>query len=136
MTRVAVFLLGVLLAAVSSSAEVVRVTIDSRVPVADGLAFGATGAYERLSGTIEFALNPADRHNQVIVGLDRAPRAPDGRVHFTSTLYVIRPVDPARGNGTLLFEISNRGGKDLLGRFNGGTAAPDPMAQRMSATAS
>jgi hypothetical protein len=53
----------------TASAEVVRVTIASRAPVADGAAFGATGPYERLSGTIEFAVDPANPHNTPIVDL-------------------------------------------------------------------
>jgi hypothetical protein len=49
-------------------------------------------------------------------------------VHFTATLYVIRPVTASQGNGVLLFEIANRGGKGLLGGFNGGAPAQDPIA--------
>jgi hypothetical protein len=116
------------LVSTTAAAEVVGVTIASRAAVADGAVFGTAGAYERLSGTIEFALDPADPHNRAIVDLSSAPREADGRVHFTATLYVIRPTVEAKGNGVLLFEISNRGGKDLLSRFNGGTPSQDPIA--------
>src|SRR5437868_9273596 len=107
-----------LVAATSASAEVVRVSVASRTIVADGQAFGDAGRYEKLAGTIEFALDPADPHNAVIADLDRAVRAADVRVHFTSDLFVLRPVDAAKANGTLLFEIANRGNKGLLSRFN------------------
>ena len=110
----------------SAVAEVTRVTITARAPVADGQAFGTTGPYEKLVGTIEFALDPSDRHNRPIVDLDRAARAADGKVHFTADLHVLQPLDSARGNGTLLFEISNRGGKGLLGRFNRAPGSGDP----------
>ena len=100
-----------LVAASHASAEVTRVSIATQAKVADGQTFGSTGAYEKLTGTIEFALDPADPHNAGIADLDLAPRRADGRVHFSADLYVLRPVDPAKGNGTLLFEISNRGGK-------------------------
>lgn len=126
MRGIASFVLCSMLVAGTAAAEVVRVTIDGVAPVADGRVFGAAGAYERLSGTIEFALDPAHPRNKAIVDLERAARGADGRVHFTSTLYVIRPVDASRGNGTLLFEISNRGGKGLMAAFNGGTQGPDP----------
>ena len=112
------------------SAEVTRVSIASRAPVANGQAFGTTGPYEKLAGTIEFALDPSDPHNARIVDLDRAPRDSDGRVHFSADLYVLRPVDHVRGNGVLLFEIANRGRKGLLGRFNNAPAADDPDAAR------
>src|SRR5690349_25090092 len=107
-----------LLVPLVASAEVSKVTIVARTPVAGGQAFGNTGAYEKLTGTIEFTVDPADRHNMRIADLDKARRGADGRVHFTADLYVLQPADPARGNGVLFFEIANRGRKGLLGRFN------------------
>ena len=107
----------------STSAEVTSVTITSRTIVADGQSFGSTGPYERLVGRIEFALDPADPHNVGIVDLNHARRDSDGRVHFSSDLNVLRPSDPAKGNGVLLFHVSNRGVMDLLGTFNRGNAS-------------
>ena len=104
-------------------------TIANRTVVAGGQAFGQVGPYEKLTGTIEFALDPADQHNARIVDLEHAARAADGRVHFSADLYVLQPVDAQKGNGALLFEIANRGRKGLLGRFNRGAgASQDPMA--------
>src|SRR5262245_3905426 len=107
----------------STFAEVTSVTITSRTLLADGQSFGSTGQYERLVGRIEFALDPADPHNVGIVDLNLAKRDADGRVHFSSDLNVLRPTDPAKGNGVLLFDISNRGVMDLLGAFNRGNAS-------------
>lgn len=112
----------------SISAEVTRVSIASRAVVAGGQSFGATGPYEKLIGTIEFALDTADRHNARIVDLEHAARGSDGRVHFSADLFVLRPADAARGNGVLLFEISNRGRKGLLTRFNRASASDDPSS--------
>ena len=67
------------------------------------------GSYERLVGRIALALDPADPHNRRIVDLEFAPRGADGRVHFSSALIVLRPTDPAKRNGVLLFEVANRG---------------------------
>jgi hypothetical protein len=110
----------------SAFAEVTKVTVTSRGVVADGYAFGSTGPYEKLAGTIEFALDPSDRHNKAIVDLEHAAQGPDGKVHVTADLFVLQPADPARGNGVLLFEISNRGNKGMLGRFNRAPASNDP----------
>jgi hypothetical protein len=74
-------------------AEVTSVTIATQTPVAGGRTFGDTGAYEQLTGRIEFALDPADPHNAEIVDLSLAPRSSDGRVHFSSDLFVQRPSD-------------------------------------------
>jgi hypothetical protein len=111
-----------------AAAEVTTVTITARAPVAEGVAFGAVGAYEKLVGTIEFAIDPSNPRNQVIAELSRAPRDADGRVRFTSTLHVLRPVNASLGNGVLLFDIANRGRKPLLGVFNRAPARDDPAA--------
>lgn len=118
--------LCLVLSAGVAEAEVVNVTIARRMPVAGGMAFGRTGAYEKLQGTIEIALDPANPRNARIVDLDRAPRASDGRVHVTADLFVLQPVDRSKGNGTLLFEIPNRGAKLMLGRFNRAPGSADP----------
>lgn len=110
----------------SAFAEVTKVTITTREAVANGQTFGSTGAYEKLVGTIEFALDPADRHNKAIVDLGHAAKGPDGKVRFTADLFVLQPVEVGKGNGVLLFEISNRGNKGMIGRFNRTRNVDDP----------
>jgi hypothetical protein len=117
-----------LLVSTNAHAEVTKVTIASRTVVAGGQAFGQAGPYEKLTGTIEFAIDPADKHNSRVVDLEQAARGADGRVHFSADLYVLRPVEAQKGNGALLFEIANRGRKGLLGRFNRANASQDPIA--------
>ena len=127
--RLLAFLTCALAIATDARAEVTKVTIANRTVVAGGEAFGQVGPYEKLTGTIEFALDPADKHNSRVVDLEHAARAADGRVHFSADLYVLRPVEAQKGNGALLFEIANRGRKGLLGRFNRGAGgSQDPMA--------
>jgi hypothetical protein len=41
---------------------------------------------------------------------------------------MIKPKDLSRGNGTLLYEVSNRGNKGMLGFFNFATANADPQS--------
>ena len=112
----------------TASAEVVKVTVTSRAPVADGQAFGKTGPYKKLIGTIEFAVDPAHPHNAVIADLARAPRGADGGCGSRRASTFCRPVDPARGNGVLLFDIANRGRKLALSLFNRAPASNDPTA--------
>lgn len=120
-----------LLVAAPVSAEVVRIEVKSRTPVLAGQAFGTTGPYERLVGTIYFAIDPANPANQIIADIDKAPRNAAGRVEFSSDFYLLRPVDASRGNGTILYEVSNRGGKGMVGFFNfaQGNADPQTAAQ-------
>ncbi|MEO7133050.1 MAG: alpha/beta hydrolase domain-containing protein [Vicinamibacterales bacterium] len=108
-------------------ADVTRVTITSRTVVADGTWFGAAGRYEKIAGTVFFELDPADPHNRAITDLDLAPRNARGRVEFSADLFILAPQDPARASGSVLFEISNRGGKGLLPTFNRATGSLDPM---------
>src|SRR5476649_574746 len=93
--------LCLLLAPSIAFGEVAKVTVASRVTVAGGQTFGATGTYEKLTGTIEFALDPKEPHNVRVTDLGLAKPAADGRVHFTSDMMVLRPTDPAKGNGVL-----------------------------------
>ncbi len=58
------------LQAAPAIAEVTSVTVTSRVVVADGHVFGQNGSYERLKGSIEFALDPASPSNAGIVDLE------------------------------------------------------------------
>ena len=47
------------LAAMPASAEVVRIEVQSRADLVGGQPFGAAGPYEKLSGKIYFAVDPA-----------------------------------------------------------------------------
>jgi hypothetical protein len=121
MTTVIVFL------AATAHAEVVRIEVKSRTDVLAGTSFGSVGPYEKLAGMIYFAVDPGNSANQIITDIDKAPRNAAGRVEFSSDFYLIKPKDPARGNGTVLYEVSNRGGKGMLGLFNRATGSLDPQ---------
>jgi hypothetical protein len=107
-------------------AGLVRLDIKERSDVLDGRAFGATGAYERIVGKAYFALNPKLAANQAIVDLDKAARNHDGNVEFSSDFFILRPKDPKKANGTVLFQVPNRGGKGMLGNFNFAANSTDP----------
>ncbi len=108
-------------------ADVTRVAVTSRTVVANGMWFGAAGPYEKIAGTVFFELDPAAPHNRAITDIDLAPRNARGRVEFSADLFILAPQDPARASGSVLFEISNRGGKGLLATFNRATGSLDPM---------
>ncbi len=114
-----------LLVFVTSSAEahVARVEIVSRTDVQDGRAFGLAGSYERIVGRVYFAVKPENVHNRQIVDLDKAPRNAQGEVEFSADLYLYKPKDMNKGNGAVLFEVSNRGGRGILRLVNGGNSS-------------
>ncbi|HEY5029141.1 MAG TPA: alpha/beta hydrolase domain-containing protein [Candidatus Angelobacter sp.] len=103
----------------TSQARVVRVEITSRTDIQEGKPFGSAGGYEKIVGRVCFAVDPANLHNRQIVDLDKAPRNANGEVEFSADLYLLKPKDTAKGNQTLLFEVSNRGGRGILSIVNG-----------------
>ncbi len=111
--------------AASLHAGVARVEIASRNDIQDGKPFGTAGAYERVIGRVYFKVDPANLHNRQIVDLDKAPRDAKGEVEFSADLYLLKPKDMSQGNGAVLFEVSNRGGRGILRIVNGGNPA-DP----------
>jgi hypothetical protein len=114
-----------LLVFVTSSAEahIARVEIVSRTDVQDGRAFGLAGSYERIVGRVYFAVKPENVHNRQIVDLDKAPRNAQGEVEFSADLYLYKPKDMNKGNGAVLFEVSNRGGRGILRLGDGGNSS-------------
>src|SRR5881394_293809 len=118
---------GVLLfAAAPLSAEVVRVEVQARSQVAGGQAFGAAGSYEKISGKIFFAVDPALAANRIVADIDKAPRSAAGKVEFSADFFLLKPTRIDRGNGAVLYEVSNRGGKGMLGFFDHASASLDP----------
>jgi Alpha/beta hydrolase domain len=113
----------------AARAEVTKVEISSRQDVLGGKNFGAVGAYEKLIGKIYFAIDPKNAHNKVIVDLDKAPKNAQGRVEFSSDLFILRPKDASKGNGAVLLDIPNRGGKGLLTTFNRAKGSQDPTTE-------
>ena len=85
------------------------IEITSRAPFVGGASFGAAGSYERLDGVAIGELDPALPANRGIVNLDKAPRNARGNVEYRSDICILRPADPDRGNGRILYEVNNRG---------------------------
>ncbi len=99
-------------------AAVTAVHVVDRFDVLSGKSFGTAGPYEAIRARVEFAVDPKLPANRIITDLDLAPKNAEGLVEFCADLFVLKPRDPKTGNGTALVEISNRGGKALLGTFD------------------
>ena len=107
-------------------ADVARVEILERSDFAGGIGFGQVGAYERLRGRLHYRVDPAAAHNRQIVDIDKAPVDADGLVAFSGDFLLLRPKDPSRGNGALLYDVNNRGRLLALGYFNAAPRSNDP----------
>ena len=126
-TLVGTVVLG--LVASAADARVVRLRIERRELILNGRAFGAAGPYEKLVGKVDFGLDPSLPRNGEIVDLMLAPRNTRGEVEASADFYMLKPVDPRKGNGRLFHEIGNRGGKAMLSTFQKAAGSPDPTTE-------
>jgi len=108
----------------AAQARVLQLRVLHRETLQSGKSFGLAGPYELLTGKVEFALDPGATRNANIVDLKLATRNSAGLVPFTADFQLIKPVDPRRANGRILYEVGNRGGKSLLRVFQ--KAKPGP----------
>lgn len=97
----------------------IRLEITSRADAYNGQSFGETGIYEKIDGVAHMRIDPKDPANRGIVDLALAPRAADGMVDYDIDVSILRPKDPARGKGVMVYDVVNRGMK-LLSMFSGG----------------
>jgi hypothetical protein len=113
----ATFFLIAFVAAPPSHARVTRVVVESRAPQHD-LHEGKI-AYERIQGVIYGEVDPRDRRNAIIQDIALAPRNDHGMVEYAATFTLLKPIKLSESNGTLLYEVVNRGAsivpKDLAG---------------------
>jgi len=126
MRRTAASLAALLLLTAAAQARVTRIEVLRTEPFAGGETFGTVGAYEKVVGRFHGELDPRLPLNAVIVDLDKAPRNARGNVEYASDFYILRPVDLARGNGALLYDVNNRGNKRALIQFNSAPASNAP----------
>lgn len=112
-----------------SLAKVLRVEVTSRTPVLEGRAFGLAGAFEQCVGKVYFAVNPRNPANRLITDIDKGPLNDSGEVEFSSDFFMIKPANPNRGNRTVLYEVSNRGGKSMLSFFNFASGNRNPKQE-------
>lgn len=109
-------LYALVLAAAPAAARLTEINVATVEPFAEGAAFGAAGAYERVKGTFKGELDPADPRNVVIVNIDKAPKNASGKVEYEADFFLLRPVDAARGNRKIIYDVTNRGRKNLFHR--------------------
>ena len=95
----------------ATRAEVIRFEVLQSAPAFEGRSFGNVGPYLKITARATIAVDPGDPRNAVIADIDRAPRNAQGRVEATTDVVILRPADAARGNGTLLLDVPNRGRK-------------------------
>jgi hypothetical protein len=128
LAAIGLVLLG-LLRGVDAGAEVVRIDVRERRDVLAGRSFGLAGEYEILAGRIHFAFAPGLDANRIVTDIDKAPVDDRGRVSHSTDFYLLKPKRLEKGNGALLLEVGNRGGKGLLSFFYLAAGSLDPSTE-------
>ena len=102
----------------SVQGAVTRIEFQNRRPYAEAKSFAGIGPYQRLTGRVHFEVDPRLEANQQIVDLAFAPRNKRGNVEFSADLDILAPVDLSKANGTLFYDVNNRGRRMALPMFN------------------
>jgi Alpha/beta hydrolase domain len=98
-------------------ARVTHIAVTKTDSAFHGQAFGGTGAYEIVKGTVTGELDSADRRNVLITDIQFAPRNAAGKVTYTTTFTILKPVDMSKANGTMVYDVTNRGNPRFVSRF-------------------
>ncbi len=101
----------------NAGARVTRIAIESVKP--NPVKPGAI-PYETVSGTFNGELEPRDPHNRIITDLAKAPRNVRGKVDYSATFSIERPIDGSKANGLLFYNVPNRGYGIAFGTENDG----------------
>ncbi len=105
--------IGSVLAALAppAAARVTSIVIDDVKPVA--LSPGETIAYEQISGRAFGELDPRDEKNAVITDIQLGKSA-DGKVRYTASFVLTKPVNLAQASGMMWHDVPNRGSPTVI----------------------
>jgi|KBSSwiStaDraftv2_1062776.scaffolds.fasta_scaffold01486_5 hypothetical protein len=117
-----------LFAPTAVDARITKITISTKEsPTFGGYSFAGVGQYEKLVGVAFGELDPNDPKNSLIVDIGLAPRNASGKVEYSHTFYILKPIDLAKGAHRVMYEPPNRGGK-TVSALNRGVGGNDPGA--------
>ncbi len=107
---------------------ITTIEIRQSAPFVGGAEFGSVGAYVRIDGTASGTLDPTHPANRGIALLERAPRNEAGLVEYRTGFVILRPAEPAQGNGRILYEVNNRGRIMLFANLCAGAMGNHPKS--------
>src|SRR5499433_2176299 len=106
-----------------AEARITKIVVQTRTsPAFGGASFGTVGQYEQLDGTAYGEVDPKDPLNAVITDIELAPHNSRGMVEYSMDISILKPIDMGRGNGTLIYDVVNRGNKGITNLNIGGNA--------------
>ena len=105
--------------------SIVEIRVDMVEPFAGRQTFGGAGSYLRIKGIANGEIDPAAPGNSVITDLDKAPRNAHGMVGYETDFFILRPVNPRRVSGVLVYDVTNRGRKMVLNLLDAASGDAD-----------
>ena len=99
-------------------AKITRIEILKVEPAFNGESFGDVGTYERVIGRAYGEVDPKHARNAKIQDIELAAKNKRGLVEYSTDIEILRPTNSAKANGTLFFNIINRGNKGGLSLIN------------------
>ncbi|TMB00333.1 MAG: hypothetical protein E6J64_20790 [Deltaproteobacteria bacterium] len=117
--------LALLALGTAAHAEVTGITFTKSSPYGT-TTFGTAGVYEQLDGVVTGEIDPHRPLNRIIQDIERAPRNVHGNVEYAMTFSILKPVNLANSNHTLVYDVVNRGNKLITSFLNVGTSATNP----------
>jgi hypothetical protein len=115
------------LLATGAQARITRLDIIEQQPFAAGASFGPAGPYVRIRAVAHGELDPTAPANAGIALLQQAPRNAAGMVEYDTDVFILRPQDPARGSGVMLYDVLNRGNKYVTSWLDDAKEPPGGM---------
>lgn len=110
---------------IATACPITQSAIESMVVKTTGLAyngtrFGNVGTYTYLLAEAKATVKGSDPCAPTIVDLTNAADG-SGTVKYSFDVVILTPTDPAKGNGTLIYEVVNREGPSRWPRFRTAT---------------
>lgn len=91
-------------------ARIKQIVIDrQQSPTFEGVSFGTVGQYEKIVGHAIGEVDTKDPKNALIQDINLAPKNANGKVEYTTTFLIYKPINAAAGNGLLFYSVPNRG---------------------------
>lgn len=112
------FILALLIHFLPVHGELVLFETIQREPFANGKTFGKRGAYEIIHGRMKFEIDPNKKQNLTVIDIDKVPLNHNHKIECSADYFILAPKDLSQCNGSLLYDVNNRGNKNALGYFN------------------
>jgi hypothetical protein len=103
----------------TAQSRVTRIVLDTVTsPAFSGATFGNAGPYETIAGRAFGELDPNDAHNAIIQDISLAPLNANGKVEYTSTFFLVKPIDMSKSSRFMWHDVPNRGGRITISVFD------------------